>query len=99
MVDRRSRFAAPVFLVIGWCLMLVYSGLHSRHLGFAATAGHTVDTLHQESMKKVVLECAEKQVAWQQKTFQGAGQTQETSASHPSCLTEALSRIVEMGQC
>jgi hypothetical protein len=57
--------------------MLVDSGLHSRPLDFAAViAGHTDDPLRQESMKKVVPACVEKEVAWRQKTYLGPGGTQ-----------------------
>jgi hypothetical protein len=67
---RRGRCAGLAFSTVGWCSTLVDSGLHSSPLGFvAATAGHTDDPLRQESMKKAVLACVEKEVGWRQKTY------------------------------
>ena len=43
--------------------MLRGSGWYSKDLGFAATAGHTVERLRQENMKTVVLACAESWIA------------------------------------
>lgn len=61
--DYRSHSGDLAVLVIGWYQMLRGSGSYSKGLGFAATAGHTVERPRQENVKTVVLACAENWIA------------------------------------
>jgi hypothetical protein len=70
----RRRFAGLALLVNGWCSMLAYCGLHSRHLDCAATAGHIAELRYQESTKKAVLACVEDLTAWPPTTYLDASQ-------------------------